>query len=249
MRRRRRLAGVKSIRSLEKYARHRGQVLGLVGGRAAKIAATPVSYHSKRPEQKPGAFPPFSARTMPRPDEPPRPESPDPARAVQDAAQAGDARVAGHGETLVALDPGDSGWRSSTSRAPLVDAVLLARGIRAHEGRRRQIQYIGKLMRDIDPAPLQATLDRWAAGAPADHARFAAVERWRDDRLVDATGRADRFVGAYPQADRRRPSRSYATSRSNARAADRRTGIANCFARCSSGNEMEQLINVDGEPR
>ena len=103
------------------------------------------------------------------------------------------------GETLVALDPGRLAELYLPER--LVDAIAMARGIRAHEGRRRQIQYIGKLMRNIDAAPLAATLARWAAGAPADAARHAEVERWRDELLVDATA-LERFLVAYPGADR-----------------------------------------------
>jgi ribosome-associated protein len=136
---------------------------------------------------------------MPRPDEPPRPESPDPAAPSKTRRKQAMHALQDVGEALVALDH----KRLMELELPerLVDAVVQARGIRAHEGRRRQIQYIGKLMRDIDAAPLLATLDRWAAGAPADHARFAAVERWRDELLVDATA-LDRFAIAHPNIDR-----------------------------------------------
>jgi len=34
-------------------------------------------------------------------------------------------------------------------------AVVEAKRITAHEGRRRQMQYIGRLMREVDPAPLR----------------------------------------------------------------------------------------------
>jgi len=136
---------------------------------------------------------------MPRPDEPPRDESPDPAAPSKTRRKHAMHALQDMGEALVALDH----KRLMELELPerLVDAVVLARGIRAHEGRRRQIQYIGKLMRDIDAPSLQATLDRWAAGAPADHARFAAVERWRDELLLDATA-LDRFAIAHPDIDR-----------------------------------------------
>jgi ribosome-associated protein len=103
------------------------------------------------------------------------------------------------GEALVALDP----KRLSELELPerLVDALAQARGIRAHEGRRRQIQYIGKLMREIDPAPVEAALVRWSSGAQEGNARFAAVERWRDDLMRDDAA-VDRFVLAHPAADR-----------------------------------------------
>ena len=55
------------------------------------------------------------------------------------------------GEALVALDP--KRLRELDLPERLVDAVIQARGIRAHEGRRRQIQYILKLLRDVDPEP------------------------------------------------------------------------------------------------
>jgi ribosome-associated protein len=104
------------------------------------------------------------------------------------------------GEALVALDPRRLAQLDLPER--LVDAVVQARGIRAHEGRRRQIQYIGKLMRNVDPAPVQAALETWAKGPKEENARFAAVEKWRD-RLLAEPAALDSFVGEYPQADRR----------------------------------------------
>ncbi len=135
---------------------------------------------------------------MPRPDEPPLPAQ------DQDTPSKTRRKHAMHalqdlGEALVALDPKRLAELPLPER--LADAVAAARGIRAHEGRRRQMQYIGKLMRDIDPAPVQAALDRWAAGAPADHAQFAAAERWRNELLVDETA-LDRFMLAHPHVAR-----------------------------------------------
>jgi len=41
---------------------------------------------------------------------------------------------------------------------PLRDALLEWRRTRSHEGRRRQLQYIGKLMRNVDVEPLRAAV-------------------------------------------------------------------------------------------
>jgi ribosome-associated protein len=103
------------------------------------------------------------------------------------------------GEALVALDPRKLAELELPER--LVDALVQARGIRAHEGRRRQMQYIGKLMRDVDPAPVEAALARWSSGAQEDNARFAAVERWRDDLMRDDAA-LERFALAHPNSDR-----------------------------------------------
>lgn len=58
--------------------------------------------------------------------------------------------------------------------------------MRAHEAQRRQRQYIGKLMRDVDPEPIRALLDRLRADDRRQKRVFANAERWRD-RIV-ATG-------------------------------------------------------------
>lgn len=103
------------------------------------------------------------------------------------------------GERLVDLDP----VRLATLDLPerLVDAVALARRTTRHEARRRQIQYIGRLMRDVDPASLEAAFARWAQGPAEERARFAALERWRT-RLLDETAALDAFVTEHPAADR-----------------------------------------------
>jgi ribosome-associated protein len=56
-------------------------------------------------------------------------------------------------------------------------------------------------MRDIDPAPVEAALARWASGAQQDNVRFAAIEHWRDELLRDEDA-LERFVLEHPAADR-----------------------------------------------
>ena len=103
------------------------------------------------------------------------------------------------GERLVSLDAGRLAALELPER--LVDAVTLARTITRHEARRRQMQFIGRLMREVDPAPIEAALERLAYGPAQDKARFAAVERWRT-RLLDDIGALDAFVAEHPNADR-----------------------------------------------
>lgn len=103
------------------------------------------------------------------------------------------------GEELVALDPKRLAELELPER--LVDAIGVARGVHAHEGRRRQLQYVGKLMRTIDAEPIQAALARWTSGVPPDQALFAAAERWRDLVLADDSA-LDRFVAEHPHAER-----------------------------------------------
>jgi len=117
------------------------------------------------------------------------------------------------GEELLALD----GPRLAKLNLPerLVDALVAARRITAHEGRRRQLQYVGKLMRDVDPAPIRAALDRWHAPQAAETAHYAAMERWRERLLADDAALAE-FTAAHPACDAKALGRAVAKARAEA---------------------------------
>jgi len=85
----------------------------------------------------------------------------------------------------------------------LRDAVLEAKRIRSREGRRRQLQYIGKLMRGIDPAPIRAQLERWDGQSREATAAHHRVERWRL-RLLDDDDALTEFAHEHPHADLQR---------------------------------------------
>jgi ribosome-associated protein len=67
----------------------------------------------------------------------------------------------------------------------LRDAVLDARRIRQHEARRRQMQYLGRLMRQVDAAAIAAQLADVQGESDAAKGRFHALERWRTRLLED----------------------------------------------------------------
>ncbi len=87
------------------------------------------------------------------------------------------------GEQLVELN--NDRLRQLDLPESLLDAVTEARRINARGARRRQMQYIGKLMRNIDPAPIQAKLDEWNGLNKEQIARFHLIERWRDRLIAD----------------------------------------------------------------
>lgn len=62
------------------------------------------------------------------------------------------------GEQLVALPPGK--LENMGLSDELLEAITLAHKIKSHGARRRQIQYIGALMRHVDPQPIEAELSR-----------------------------------------------------------------------------------------
>ena len=65
----------------------------------------------------------------------------------------------------------------------LKEAVRLARRITSRAGGARQRQYIGRLMRDIDPEPIRAALSSRSAADARETERFKRVEGWRE-RLI-----------------------------------------------------------------
>jgi len=109
------------------------------------------------------------------------------------------------GEALVSLDRAHLDALATELRLPekLIDAIVAARSITAWGGRRRQLQYVGRLMRDIDPEPIRRCLDALARGHGVDAARQHAQERWRE-RLLDEPDALDRLAAEHPDLDRTR---------------------------------------------
>lgn len=79
-------------------------------------------------------------------------------------------------------------------------AVAECRRITQNSALRRQRQYIGKLMRSVDPEPIRAQLDAFRGVSAAENARLHQAEKWRE-RLIDDDEALTRFLDAYPHVD------------------------------------------------
>ncbi|MES2758222.1 MAG: ribosome biogenesis factor YjgA [Pseudomonadota bacterium] len=82
--------------------------------------------------------------------------------------------------------------RDRVKRVPMPedvrDAILMCQTITNHEGRRRQMQFVGKKMRTLDDeeiAVIQRTIDSWKGMSKADTAALHALERRREKLLAD----------------------------------------------------------------
>jgi len=82
------------------------------------------------------------------------------------------------GEQLIGLP--DELLDSLSLDERLYDAIHAARRMKSHEAQRRQKQFIGKLMRDIDQAPIHALLASLRGEDRRQKRVFANAERWRD---------------------------------------------------------------------
>src|SRR5487761_2752653 len=85
----------------------------------------------------------------------------------------------------------------------LHDAIREMKNINSFGAQRRQIQYIGKLMRNVDPAPIIAKLDAWKGKSQGHTAYMHQLERWRD-RLLENDGALTELLAAHPHADAQR---------------------------------------------
>jgi ribosome-associated protein len=85
----------------------------------------------------------------------------------------------------------------------LMDAIDEAKRITNFEGKRRQMQYIGKLMRGLDEETLQAvrdTLETQRKGSASDALALHQAEKWRDD-LIAREEAFDQWLREHPRTD------------------------------------------------
>lgn len=82
----------------------------------------------------------------------------------------------------------------------LLDAIRQYRSTRTHEGRRRQMQYIGKLMRIHDVEPIRQMVLDMQLGRAKDSLALHDSERWRADLLADDNATTC-WIEAHPGAD------------------------------------------------
>jgi ribosome-associated protein len=101
----------------------------------------------------------------------------------------------------------------------LRQAVIECRKMTKHEAIRRQMQYIGRVMRDIDAAPIAAQLEALHAPSHQQTALFHRAERWRSDLVADPAA-AELFAQEYPGADPQRL-RALAAAAAEERSAER----------------------------
>lgn len=85
------------------------------------------------------------------------------------------------GEELIGL--AEEQLRNMNLNENLLDAVTTASKIKSRGALRRQRQLIGKLMRDVDPAPIRRELDAIQRQEKTAKDIFRRAERWRD-RIV-----------------------------------------------------------------
>jgi ribosome-associated protein len=82
----------------------------------------------------------------------------------------------------------------------LLDALREYHRTRSHEGRRRQLQYVGKLMRQVDPEPVREAIAAFKLGSAKETLALHEIERWREE-LMASDDAITRWVEHHPETD------------------------------------------------
>jgi ribosome-associated protein len=111
-------------------------------------------------------------------------------RDMHDLQDLGEALVAFPEDQLNALEISES----------LLEAIRELKRTRTHGGRRRQMQYIGKLMRGIDAEPIRAAVEAMQRGRDQESMALHEAERWRA-RFMEGDEALTEWVAEHPAGD------------------------------------------------
>jgi ribosome-associated protein len=104
------------------------------------------------------------------------------------------------GEQLVLL--AKSQLEKITLDDSLKAAIKEARRLKNLDARRRQLQYIGKLLRNIDVTDIRHSLEKLNHQSQTFRQHFAKLEEWRDRFISEGNDAIEDFIAQHPQADR-----------------------------------------------
>lgn len=100
------------------------------------------------------------------------------------------------------LDVPESAWITLELPEGLLAALREAKRLHARGAHKRQLQYIGKLMRNVDPEPIQQYFEQRRLEARQHAQAHHALEDWRDHLIEDGDPAIEAFMLQHEQADR-----------------------------------------------
>lgn len=83
----------------------------------------------------------------------------------------------------------------------LASAIADYQRFPSREARRRQLQFIGRLMRGLNPEPIESALESIRGQSAEARYEHHQIERWRE-RLLEAPEALTEFLTEFPDADR-----------------------------------------------
>jgi len=86
----------------------------------------------------------------------------------------------------------------------LLKALIDAKSIKSNIAGRRQRQFIGALMRDVDPEPIRHALQQIDAGLPIESEIDKETRTWLDRLLKGDPAGLEEFISAFPGLERQK---------------------------------------------
>lgn len=83
----------------------------------------------------------------------------------------------------------------------LSDAIALAQKITSRSAHKRQLQYIGRIMRDIDVEPIIQQLEKFNQQSAKSNKRFHDLEKWRERLINEGDDAVTELMQKYPTLD------------------------------------------------
>jgi len=118
------------------------------------------------------------------------------------------------GERLVALSPAK--LSQLVLEEDLIDAIKLAQSLeKKHGARKRQLQFIGKLMRNLNAAAIEVALEKLLKPDLDSIKQFHSIENWRDKLVKEGDMAIDEFMLQHVTADRQSLRQLVRNSQSN----------------------------------
>ncbi len=132
----------------------------------------------------------------------------------------------------------------------LDDAIADYKRTKSFEGKRRQMQYIGKLLRGVDPEPIKEAVASFQLGHARNALALHDAERWRAELVAD-DGALTRWVAEYPESDVQKMRALIRNARKDAAAAPEKRsgkGFRELFQFVKQALEGQGRADDDGLP-
>lgn len=100
------------------------------------------------------------------------------------------------------VDLQESVWSMLKLPDSLIAALREARRLHARAGRKRQLQFIGKLMRDVDPEPIRDYFEQQRLKTRKLAQAHHELEAWRERLIEEGDPAVETFLEQHAQADR-----------------------------------------------
>jgi ribosome-associated protein len=100
------------------------------------------------------------------------------------------------------LDIPESAWLDLELPEDLVNALKDAKRMSSRGAHKRQLQFIGKLMRDIDPEPIRDYFEQRRLEARRQARVHHQLEDWRDQMIAEGDPAIEAYLDEHPAADR-----------------------------------------------